>query len=333
LSLANCNSKNKSPKNDLGKMNLKGDVIGVLDDDNFTFFNKDGNIEKIINISNNEALRIEKYLYSDGKLNKIVKELKSANLNDVRNCSYDENNHLISIIQAGDALAFSNNYFTYNNDGLLIKDSIVLMGGEYGNPKFSEFTIVNYYYKDGIIDLEEVIYEGKVKKIKYSNGIMTENVLSDGSKLTFESNIDSHGNWTIQKCIQDGSINKRIIFYNGEDISKYEKLANDFKQGNNSVNSAIESQQNLPTNNSNNTTQSQSTQNQVKTCYKCQGSGSLSCDQCAGRGETRCSSCTGNGFDSKGNKCIWCKGGFKECTRCHGSGKISCMTCHGLGHL
>ncbi len=75
---------------------------------------------------------------------------------------------------------------------------------------------------------------------------------------------------------------------------------------------------------------------EVKTCYNCNGQGTVRCGSCSGSGN--CSTCGGRGSVSeyrdgehKSVSCSSCSGG--RCSSCGGSGRVTCSTCNGEGQL
>lgn len=127
LSIGSC-GKNTN-QNDLEKLNLKGDVVLIIDGEkggsSTIFFNEKGNISKEYFDYNGNSY-IKNYFYIDNKLSKTIKnsisEDKNFNNIYIENLNYDNNGNLNTMVGQSDKGKFSNTYYFYEN-GKLIKDS------------------------------------------------------------------------------------------------------------------------------------------------------------------------------------------------------------------
>ena len=368
---ASCNSKSKSPINDLGKQNLTGDVIGLKDGDFFYFFNNKGNIDKAQMYIDNKVVTLVNYIYVDDKLDKVIQ--KVSNKEYIKIFSYDQNGRLILEMQDdGDDKTYG--YKNYNSEGLLIQDSTLYITIRNGVEEKS-MNIHNYYYTNGELNRTEFYSEGKenekmIETFKGGNLIRFE---YDSKIFNFEYTNDSKGNWVQSKCIEDGKIKNRIIYYKGQDLSEYEKMYNEFNASisinnnpstNSENNTIISTDNNSNSSNSINSTSTQNTQEKRK-CYSCNGTGK--CSKCmkafrvhywAGKGpgwkdenETRpgkimCDDCHGAGViygrhpygeDPEYKKCYVsaCNNGWKNCPECNYNGNSNnlgqCQKCKGSG--
>eukprot|EP00931_Biecheleriopsis_adriatica_P033445 TRINITY_DN19409_c0_g3_i1.p1 TRINITY_DN19409_c0_g3~~TRINITY_DN19409_c0_g3_i1.p1 ORF type:complete len:1373 (-),score=316.79 TRINITY_DN19409_c0_g3_i1:99-4079(-) len=75
-----------------------------------------------------------------------------------------------------------------------------------------------------------------------------------------------------------------------------------------------------------------------KTCYSCEGKGTLTCRSCKGSGllQNQCRACKGSGTHSSGASCSKCNGSGtfqSKCKKCDGGGQWPCPKCEGSGSI
>jgi hypothetical protein len=72
-----------------------------------------------------------------------------------------------------------------------------------------------------------------------------------------------------------------------------------------------------------------------KSCYACNGDGTVRCNSCSGIGTTECDDCGGDGKIETSDdveECSTCQGsGMEECSSCYGDGNEECLECMGSG--
>ena len=354
MSLASCSSKSKSPKNDLEKMNLKGEVMALIDG-RYTFylFDNSGNLIRHFSKLDNGEIEETIYYYNNiGLLDKTMDNKTSSHY------FYDEKNNLKSRIDSLNTMN-SFHYFFYDDNNLLIKDS--------NKTKITGYDpliyINHYFYKKGILDY--VMYKGAIDEsivIKYNDGLVISSE-SKGNKSTYTYLYDSKGNWIQRKELEDGSEEIKSYLYKGDDIDgalkNWENIP--YYSENNAI---VSSDNNSNSSNSDNLTSAQNTQEKRK-CYSCNGTGK--CSKCmkafrvhywAGKGpgwkdenETRpgkimCDDCHGAGViygrhpygeDPEYKKCYVsaCNNGWKNCPECNYNGNSNnlgqCKKCNGSG--
>jgi hypothetical protein len=359
LTLGSCGTQPN--QSDLKKMNLKGEVVLIKEGKDYIFFNDDGNIQKKYSDENSYKY-IDNFFYIEKKLNKrttfiIYESHAKTQVSEKQiNFHYDKDGNLTfestiyksdNVLSAEDLSTLSHNRYYFYENGKIITDS------SFTKSLNIETRVERFKYDGELLirsEFERKLYEsmGEFKNGKnessnkniyyYENGLLIKEISDENQTYKYLYENDVKGNWTKQNR-SDGKVFYREIFYKGDDISFYENKFEEIKKEISSTSS--ENNNNLSPKINNEIVPEekyiQSNINpqkvEIQTCRKCQGTGSVSCDRCAGRGETRCFRCSGNGLDSKGNKCIWCKGGFEECTGCRGSGKVGCRNCSGRGHL
>lgn len=321
--LTSCGSHSK--KNDLEIMNLKGSVIGLLNEDNkYYFFNKDGFIEKTIqynDINKKDIYKIEEYIYTDNLLNKTIEKINNINENIITNYIYNKGKQLIKKIRPSTTFGNTYTYFFYNNDGKLIKDSM-----NAGFPPLEYFIglkdiqVHKYTYLNDEVSYYEY-FENDSKQIVKFKDEFGEFYISD-KKIEYEFSKDNIGNWVEKKwnINEEPKINSRIILYKGEDISSYLDDYNNFKSSKGESKNII----------------IQESEKKLVTCSLCYGTGLKTCLECGGKGKIRCQSCIGQPrLKSDLSYCSDCGGSQSQfCYRCVGDGyEGNCPRCNGTGKL
>lgn len=321
--LTSCGSHSK--KNDLEIMNLKGSVIGLLNEDNkYYFFNKDGFIEKTIqynDINKKDIYKIEEYIYTDNLLNKTIEKINNINENIITNYIYNKEKQLIKKITPSTTFGNTYTYFFYNNYGKLIKDSM-----NSGFPPgevfrgLKDIQVDKYTYLNDEVSYYE-FFENDSKQIVKFKDEFGEFYISD-KKIEYEFSKDNIGNWVEKKWNINGEpkINSRIILYKGEDISSYLDDYNTFKSSKGESKNIV----------------IQESEKKLVTCSLCYGTGLKTCLECGGKGKIRCQSCIGQPrLKSDLSYCSDCGGSQSQfCYRCVGDGyEGNCPRCNGTGKL
>lgn len=327
---------NKSPDNDLKKMNLNGDVILIKDGGKYIFFDDKGNITRDYNDYNPKSISISNYYYIDKKLIKKINLRKSIIGNEV----YIDENQIdynygidgnLTKIDLKTPETSNTTYYFYKN-GKLIRDSLIQTSSAY-----IKSSIESFFYNDDVLIKSENIgnFFNSLTELEsgksfdsykyvyfYENGIIKKEIDAEGKTLLYEYENDLKGNFIKQKK-SNGDVWKREIFYKGDDISLYENKFEEIKK----EISTSSSEKNKIKSNSN------SQLNQKQNCNECQGTGSVSCNDCAGSGQHRCDFCKGSKIYHD-DICIECRGsGMETCRTCFGKGKTKCYKCDGTGQL
>ena len=330
LTIQSC--KSYSAKNDLEKMNLKGNVIGLLNEKNeFYFFNKDGFIEKFIQYfgSDREVCAFQDYIYVENLLNKTIGRLYISDFVDeniLTNYIYNKDKQLIKTSSPTKTLGNTYKYFFYDKDGKLIKDSSVNIKQDVPE----DIEVYKYTYLKDEVAYYEHIKNGYSEIAKFKDDF-GEFYLSK-KEIEFEFSTDNIGNWVEKKKIinrksivrPEKSITyTRLIFYSGEDISRYLDDYNRFKS---SKSGSTE----------NHNTEITTEKKHLVTCGACYGTGQKTCLECGGKGKTRCQSCIGQPrLKADLSYCSDCGGSQSQfCYRCVGDGiEGDCPICNGTGKL
>lgn len=356
--------KEITEKTDLEKMNLKGDVIGLDDGNHFIIFNTIGNVEKRIYYSEDVVGETSNYIYFENKLEKIIMKGQSNDHDRITFCTYDSNNRLSKQSTENDRIV-ENNFFFYDNNGIPTKDSLVSF--DKANPDKAAVNIINHYYIDGILVGQEGDFIGYKTKTTYKDGLESKVFIGDKT-YTYNYTYDLRNNWIQKKCIEDGEIySNRKVFYKGDDISKYEKMYNDF-QATKSSNSSSSIDKNVGVSNNsisdNSSNSSNNTQTPQQKCYSCNGTGKcgkcsktfskpfykgngnyewrnesrlglLMCNDCHGRGHEQLKRSAGGWEPGKDCYVRQCNDGWVACRDCNydGNGKSlgQCQKCKGSG--
>jgi hypothetical protein len=326
---------NKSPDNDLKKMNLNGDVILIKDGGTYIFFDDKGNIIREYNDYNPKNISISNYFYIENKLSKKISLNKSIIVEKVFNdemqkiFNYDNNGNLITAQGLYNNKIDYNEFYLYEN-GKLVKDS------SYAISENSSLANVTSFIYDGELLIRKEVSRKIVEKrpeynygkmdYKYvyyiENNIIKKEIDAEGKTLLYEYENDLKGNWIKQKK-SNGDVWKREIFYKGDDISLYE---NKFEEIKKEISSSSSEKNKIKSN-------SNSQLNQKQNCNECQGTGSVSCNDCAGSGQHRCDFCKGSKIYHD-DICSECRGsGMETCRTCFGKGKTKCYKCDGTGQL
>jgi hypothetical protein len=317
-------------------MNLKGSVIGLLDEKGaFYFFNKDGFIEKFISYEgiDREVCAFQDYIYVENLLNKTIGRIYISEILDeniLTNYIYNKDKQLIktSSPSKNKYLGSEYKYFFYDKDGKLIKDSSITFLPDVPE---DENTVVNKYtYLNDEVAYYEQIKDGYSVIMKFKDDF-GEFYLSK-KESEFEFSTDNIGNWVEKKKIinrkskvrPEKSITyTRLIFYSGEDISRYLDDYNRFKS---SKSGSTE----------NHNTEITTEKKHLVTCGACYGTGQKTCLECGGKGKTRCQSCIGQPrLKADLSYCSDCGGSQSQfCYRCVGDGiEGDCPICNGTGKI
>ena len=336
-------------KNDLEKENLKGDIIMILDENDwdlsFTSYNSDGYIETIFMGSNNSSFFYEEFSYVNRLLTSRITNGYGEEKTEV--LSYDEENNLIS----RELPKVQSQFYFYDDYNKLIRDSI------YYHYDPTKFAISNYYYKsDGSLDsltynhnlfpkdsetyiiqkfvnskpkenINYLIQRGEKKlsgKIEFEyneNGDIFKRVEEDfienkKSITTYKYVYDKNNNWIKSEEFINNNpehSRNRKIFYKGDDVSS---LLSKKIQIINSIQGSIGSNR-VPSleNNSQSggSINQEDNSSQKRKCSQCNGSGQ--CSECSKT--FRKNYYKGNGpYDDRNET----KPGFILCSDCRGRG-------------
>lgn len=374
FTISSCNYFNSfEPENELQKMHLKGDVIAIQEEGNFTFFNQKGNIEKEITFDDKgKTLSFTTFFYVNDKLNKQETHSTGEESNTFyyyntryyynRSGKLISDNSTFSIdINGIKGKVKSENYYFFDKYQKLIKlihkTSHNIGGGGWDISKYSKF----YYYTNDLLDSTVVrnssnkskpdieIYKNNllINSFKYdSNGT----IRNDISETDYKYKFDAIGNWIERSYLKAGKriVKTREIFYKGADIKKFSKMYDNSKMkyesgSNESQNPNSDNIMNEKSNSTNviiNSTenrqnlQSESQQKQWVNCKYCNGTGKNLCYHCNGSKQLRCNTCGGSGIYS-GHTCGSCNGnGYNICGNCNGTGSDrNCGSCDGRGQV
>ena len=320
------NSKNVTEfrtKSDLEKQNLKGDVIliDVFDDyddvHDIEQYNEKGNLIRVVTYNVNFGFcSVKNFSYINDKPQSIICEGNQINTKTI--FLYNQDGILTSKEMTGKILNSQFHvidFYNYDINGNLIFDSIIQ-----NNILRS---VTKYYYTNNKLNSsKEFNRNGEYNELTYDiNG----NPSKYGLGNRYEYNYDAKGNWVQKKEISDSKniyINKRKIFYKGQDVSEYEKKCNDFLATFNSGNSnsgstdIIVSGSRSNNNSNSSTNQKQNNPPEKRKCDYCKGTGK--CQTCSKIFTTHYWAGKYSGWKN-GNET---RPGQIMCEDCHGSGLI-----------
>lgn len=364
------NDKKYTINSDLDAENLKGNVILIIEDNNFSqrvsysLYDTDGNLTKTMERSDNEEFKfldnVDEFIYADGKIQKINRKNIESNIFEI--FYYGTDGKLNSSETFNEKGKISERkFFEFDDNGNKISDSTL-----FGEIPHNHFIINKYYFENNKL---------RSKKL-YSS-------LLDGSKIyTYKYVFDSQGNWIQQKVFVNGKFQNDInrqIFYEGQDVSEYENkfnlLLNQLKPSsdiNNSSVGSLGSETNgavigsdSPESEDVNSNENKREQTEMRKCSRCSGTGE--CSTCMktftthswegkdrgwrDRNETRlgqvmCTTCRGAGVnygrhplgeDPESKECYVssCNIGWLNCPDCNYNGNGNnigeCRYCKGTG--
>ena len=261
IGFVSCKGGSK-PKNDLDKENLKGDVILVDKENEVTFYNSNGMIEKELEDIENNTGYISSLNYINNKLSTEISKWLSPK-SEAKTLYYYNEKGILDSSEFNSKDFNSKEYYKFDFNGNIVIDSSI------SNPSLVFEHIKKYYYHENIIDsayyfnkmfpsefeIEKYIDNNPSKLLSYT--IDEKGEIKINSTTTYTYIYDAQGNWIEQKSFVDGKkdkVIKRTIIYNGQDISQYEKKYNDFVARLNNSQSDDKAQTNSNDNNSNSTT-------------------------------------------------------------------------------
>ena len=327
--------KKYSAYNDLEKMSLKGDVIGIQDySEDLISFNDFGFIEKSISYGSDADYRLKDYIYVKNILKSHFTYNSSFNLWTRDDYTYDEKGSLINEINNS---KFGKQVIDYKNNANGFPT-------EYIQKTFLSKTKTINYWTNSILDSSYGFSNnGRNTNIEYfTNGRISKRIVFDedgeiDKKYTrdFVYVLDSNSNDIKQiftNLLGEVDSSERKIFYKNSNfksnfIQKY--IALQSKVYNLTSNNNIESS-------SDNYNEERTNEKQWVNCSHCHGTGIKECTTCYGKGKMQCGNCNGTGIWGYNNtRCVGCGGkGEVRCDYCYGKGnKGNCGYCYGKGQI
>ena len=251
--LFGCNKKSNR-LNDLNRMKLKGDVIGLIEknswEDNpmlfnetYTLFNENGNNEKWLMFDENGNLVntvVYKYKFKDDKI--IEENISGKNYYNVSTESKVtfnyENEKLISDSTFNlDGSQSSNSHYFYDMNGLIIKDSNNIEYKDKDGKKIKSTSERRFFYneKKELIRVNTYssgdLYPKEKSTYFLKNDIVFKMIGNTGIVTNYKYTFDSVGNWIKKRNTLTGEIVIRKIYYKKDDLSVFMKKFNDVETG------------------------------------------------------------------------------------------------------